>query len=362
MLSTPKESVRKKTLEKIEKAEIWFADQWLIGAQFVNKSVVNKMFGRTAANTGLSRFFNVTRRGSNLSGKLTEIVPRDLDDFSTDRQQFLLDRATNHIQITLDEPPTAYDLKSVICVQRANLNAAVKWCIDHRKFHLIVPVRILMTKDFWEVFYREKTHRYYATWPFCLTNWPSELRRLILSGVDFDLNNAIGQFVLESVGSEISKYPEAGEYLTEPKKARAKLCALLNVDGEQAKKVLHATVNGCGTSETMIKRGKSALTQIINESQALKYIECFSPLIKQLKQIRKAIAPDRKSFMRAYFAWEKSKTGTFFNGTGLVMHDGIDGCSISTIIPAQFSDDIKQSASRGVWDEESVFERLVTLM
>ena len=361
MLSAPKESVRKKTQEKIQKAECWFADQWLIGAKFVNKSVVNKMFGRTAANAGLSRFFNVTRRGSNLSGKLTEIVPRDLDDFSTDRQQFLLDRATHHVEVTLDEKPESFDLQSVICIQRENRDAAIKWCIDHRKFHYIVPVRILMTKQFWDVFYKEKTSRYYATWPFCLTNWPSELRKLLLSGVDYDLNNAIGQFVLESMGPSISKYPDAKEYLTEPKKTRSKLMAVLNVESDQAKKVLHATVNGCGTSQTMIKRGKSALAQIINESQAIKYVDFFAPLIKQLKQIRNHIAPDRKSFMRAYFAWEKSRTGTFFNGTGLIMHDGIDGCSVSTIIPAQFAGEIKQSAIRGVWDEESVFERLVIL-
>ena len=361
MLSAPKESIRKKTQEKIQEAECWFADQWLIGAQYVNKSIANKKFGRTAANAGLSRFFNVMRRGSNLSGKLTEIVPRDLDDFSTDRQQFLLNRATHHVQITLDEKPESFDLTSVICIQKQNLNAAVKWCIDQRKFHLIVPVRILMTQQFWEVFYKEKTNRYYAIWPFCLTNWPSELRRLILSGVDYDLNNAIGQFVLESMGPEITKYPDAHEYLTEPKRTRSKLEAVLNIDADQAKKVLHATVNGCGTSPTMIRRGKSALSQIINESQAVKYVDFFAPLIKQLKRIRNHIAPDRKSFMRAYFAWEKSKTGTFFNGTGLIMHDGIDGCSISTIIPAQFTDVIKQSAIRGVWDEDSVFERLVIL-
>ena len=269
---TTKAPVRKKTLERVEQADDYFAAQWLMGAQFVNKSFVNKSFGRTAADIGLNRYFNVMRRGSNLSGKLTEVKPRDLDDFPTDRQQLLLAKATGSIQVNLDDPPTEYDTSSLICIEKGNLETAINWCITNRKYFLIQPVRVLMSQRFWEVYYKEKTNRYYAVWPYCLTNWPSELRRIMLSGVDFDLNNAIGQFVLERMGENISKYPDAQEYLTEPKRTRAKLIGILNVDGDQAKKVLHATVNGCGTSETMIRRGKSALTKIINKSKALKKI------------------------------------------------------------------------------------------
>lgn len=366
MLELKKTPKRAKTRARLEEADSYFAQKWLMGTTFISKTEANLQFGRVAANQALSRYFVLTRRGSNVTKKLTEIQPREIDDLPEERQSYLLQLATEKnvnldIKISIPEPPTEYDCKSVICVIKENGDKAVQWCIDNKKFHLIRPVRILMQHRMWEVFYVEKSNRFYATWPFCLTNWPSELRKMILNGVDFDLTNAIGQFILEKAGTNIIKYPAAKHYLEEPSSIRQQLMKKLRIDEKQAKKVLHATLNGANIAANSIKLGKSALLTIIDEVTAIKYVNTFGPLINQLKVLRKNIAPNNKQFMRSYFEWEQQKTGTFFSGTGLIMHDGIDGCSLSTVIPAQFSSDIKISATRGVWDEESVVDRLVQM-
>lgn len=352
---------RKKTLEQLEKAEDYFAELWLIGAKFVNKSLVNTTFGRRAADVALNRYFNVVRRGSNVSGKMTEIVARNMEDLPNDRQEFLLKVALTETPPDISSPPTDPDLASKICIQVERCQEVVDWCVETHRFQFIRPVQILMRQEFWDVFYKEKTDRFFAVWPFCLTNWPTELRKKVLRGVDYDLNNAIGQFVVERSGVKLDKYSEAKEYLLNPKKARGKLEAILGIDTDQAKKVLHATMNGCAVTKSAISNNRSALVTIISKDQALKYIEFCSKLIRQLGQLRKAIAPDRKAFMREYFAWEKTRTGLFFNGTGLLMHDGADGCAQSTIIPAHMEQMVKQSDVRGTWMYNASDETLIKM-
>lgn len=351
---------------RLVEADDFFAQQWLMDISFINKSEINKKFGRGQANIALARYFNVQSRGSNVSGKLTAIQAKDIDDLPEARQDLLLNNAINqNIEIAflaaVPPIPEKFDKKSVICIQKENLAKAIDWCVDHRKFQYIKQVRVLMSARFWEVYYVEKTNRFFAIWPFCLTNWPSPLRKLILSGVDYDLTNSIGQFILEKVGSNISNFKEAQEYLNDPTSARCKLIEALDITTIQAKKVLHATTNGAGVTLASINSGKSSLLQIVTPMQATLFADIFKDLIKQLKQLRNLIAPNNKEFMRAYFEWEQQKTGTFFSGTGLIMHDGIDGCSLSTVIPAEYSTDIKISETRSVWDETSVIDRLITM-
>ena len=366
MLSLQKPPKRAKTIARLAEADEYFAQQWLMGTNFINKTHVNKKFGREQANQAMARYFVTMARGSNISGKMTEVQPREIDDLPEDRQTNLLKIATeNKIEVELNavlpDPPEKFDLKSVICTNRENVQAAVQWCIDNKKFHLIRPVRILLQHRIWEVYYVEKSHRYYAMWPFCLTNWPSALRRLILIGVDYDLTNSIGQFILEKVGADVSKFPEAMDYLNNPNSTRDQLVEKLGITQKQAKKILHATVNGASITMNSLERGTSALLDIADLECMKKYVCIFKDLTTQLKNLRKKIAPNNKLFMRSYFEWEQQKTGTFFSGTGLIMHDGIDGCSLSTVIPAQFSTEIKMSGTRGVWDEDSVVDRLVQM-
>jgi len=366
MLNLRKPPKRAKSIERLREADEYFAKLWLLGANYVNKTVVNKKFGRNQTNQALARYFVLEHRGSNVSKKLTELRARDIDDLPEDRQTYLLTTAVkSNVQVELNEviedPPENFDEKSVICVAKEKLDEAVRWCIDNRKFQFIKPVRILLSRQIWTVYYKEKSDRFFAIWPFCLTNWPGALRKIILQGVDFDITNSIGQFILEKVGEKIDKFPVAKDYLNDSKKTRALLIAKLKIDGVQAKKVLHATTNGCSISQSSILNGKSALLDIVSQAQALEYVTLFSDLVNQLKKTRKIISPNNKEFMRQYFEWEKQKTGTFFNGTGLIMHDGIDGCSLSTIIPPEFSNEIKMSESRSVWDESSVVDRLITM-
>ncbi len=366
MLSLRKEPKRAKSKAKLAEAEEYFSQQWLLGTSFINKTLLNKRFGRTATNHALAKYFVNEARGSNVTRKLTEVRARDIDELPEERQAKLLASAIEqNIEVALsdviDEPPTEYDNKSIICVQKHKLDEAVQWCVDNRKIQLIKPVRILMSRQYWEVYYKKKTNRFFAIWPFCLTNWPSKLRRIILSGVDYDLNNAIGLFIQEKLGEKLQNYPEAHLYLNNPNIKRNELVIKLGIDSTQAKKVLHATVNGAAITASAIKSQNSSLLQIISESQALEYVEVFKDLVAQLKQVRKQIASNNKEFMGKYFEWEEQKTGTFFNGTGLIMHDGIDGCSLSTVVPVQGNSEVKMSESRGVWDEESVVDRLITL-
>lgn len=355
-----------KSIERLRLADEYFANLWLLGANYVSKTYVNQQFGRNQANQALARYFMLESRGSNVSRKLTEIRPRCIDDLPEDRQTQLLTLAVEaNIQVELntviEDPPKEYDERSTICVAKEKLDEAVKWCIDNRKFQYIKPVRILLSYRIWTVYYKEKSDRYFAIWPFCLTNWPGALRKIVLQGVDFDITNSIGQFILEKVGNKIDKFPVAKDYLNDSKKTRNQLIAKLKIDSVQAKKVLHATTNGCSISQNCIIKGKSALLDIVSQAQALEYVTIFSDLVNQLKKVRRIISPNNKEFMRQYFEWEKQKTGTFFNGTGLIMHDGVDGCSVGTIIPPEFANEIKMSESRSVWDESSVVDRLITI-
>ena len=366
MLSLRKAPTRAKSILKLAAAEEYFSQQWLIGTSFVNKTVLNKRFGREATNHAMAMYFITEARGSNISKKLTEIRAREIEELPEQRQAKLLNSAIEQkidvaIADVVPDPPTEFDKKSVICIRKENKDSAVQWCVDNNKIQLIKPVRILMSRLCWDVFYKKKTNRYFAIWPFCLTNWPSELRKIILSGVDYDLNNAIGQFIQECVGAKLAEYPEAEQYLNNPNIKRKDLVDSLGITSVQAKKVLHATVNGASIAANSIKSGNSSLLQIMNAEQTLTYIEVFKDLVLQLKHVRKIIAPNAKEFMRKYFEWEEQKTGTFFNGTGLIMHDGVDGCSLSTVIPTQYCSDVKMSESRGVWDETSVVNRLITL-
>lgn len=367
MLSLAKMPKKKASVARLLEADEYFSQQWLLGSSFINKSFVNKQFGRNQANIALTRYFNVSQRGSNVSGKLTSVQARSMEDLPDDRQEFLMQSAltkelTKDITEIIGEPPEESDTSSVICIRRENRQRAIDWCVEHKKFHLITPVRILMTRLLWTVHYAEKSNRYYAKWPFCLTNWPGALRRIILSGVDFDLTNSIGQFVLEKIGADMENYPAAKFYLENPDKVRETLVGTLGIDTKQAKKVLHATVNGAAITPSSIVGKNSALVDIITQEQALRYVETFKDLVSQLKTLRKKIAPTNKAFIGEYFIWEKQKTGTLFSGTGLIMHDGIDGCSLSTVIPPEYTNTIKASETRGVWDEdnsETVIDRLV---
>ena len=366
MLSLQRAPKRAKSIAKLAEAEEYFSQQWLIGTSFINKTVLNKKFGRQATNHALAKYFVNEARGSNVSRKLTEVRARDIDELPEERQARLLDSAVKqNIEVAISDviadPPADFDSKSIICIRKENLNEAVQWCVDNRKIQLIKPVRILMSRLCWTVYYKKKTNRFFAIWPFCLTNWPSALRRIILSGVDFDLNNAIGQFIQESVGAKLAEFPEVVEYLENPNVKRTQLVEKIGINSTQAKKVLHATVNGASITNSSILNQKSSLLQIMTVDQALVFIDAFDDLIQQLKCVRKLIAPNAKGFMRAYFAWEEQKTGTFFNGTGLLMHDGIDGCSVSTVISSQASTEIKMSEARGVWDEDSVLEKLIVM-
>lgn len=366
MLSLRKAPTRTKSIARLAEAEEYFSHQWLVGTSFINKTVLNKKFGRTATNHALAKYFILEHRGSNVSRKLTEVRAREIDDLPEDRQSKLLAQAIDQnievaIKEVVPEPPTEYDKDSIICIRKENLDEALDWCIEHKKIQLIKPVRILMSRRLWQVFYREKTHRYFAFWPFCLTNWPSALRKIILSGVDYDLNNSIGLFIQEKHGENMSKYPETKQYLENPAIKRQELVDKLGVSSVQAKKLLHATVNGAAITASAIKKAKSSLLEIVSIDQALDFIDKFKALVDELKHVRKYIAPTTAEFMQQYFAWEQQKTGSFFQGTGLIMHDGVDGCSLSTVIPAQALIDIKMGEARGVWDEESVVDRLITM-
>ena len=366
MLSLQKLPTRAKSVARLAEADHYCAQLWLLGANFVNKTIINKKFGRNQANMALARYFVTENRGSNVSKKLTEIRPKDLDDLPEDRQTALLKSAVEQnievaINDVIEDPPEDYDRVSIICTIKENAQRAVDWCVENRKFQYIKPVRILMARQFWKVYYREKSFRFYAIWPFCLTNWPSALRKIILSGVDYDLINSIGQFILEKAGSEIDKYPLAKSYLLNSKETRNNLVEVLGITETQAKKVLHATTNGASITQGSIVNGKSALLEIVNQAQALEYVVKFCDLVEQLKNVRKIIAKNNKEFMNLYFVWEQQKTGTIFSGTGLIMHDGIDGCSISTVIPPELSDEIKMSESRSVWDTKPIIDTLITM-
>jgi hypothetical protein len=344
---------KQESIRRLLEAEKYVKNLWLEGHRFVNKSVINKMFGRQQANIALNRYFSVMRRGNNVSKKLTEIAPKDLDDLPQDRQDFILNESLTTEVLSLEPIPTEYDKTSIVCIQKENAQKAIDWCVETRKFQYIKAVRTLMTRRYWTIYYKEKTDRYFAIWPFCMTNWPGELRKLILSGSDIDLNNAIGQFIKDTLGDELDKFEEAKYYLDNPKTIRDKIVNDLGISQTQAKKILHATLNGCCTTERSIINGKSALASIVERDQALAYIETFKVLIKQLKHVRKKIAPNNKQFIRAYFMWEKEKTQEYFTGTGLIMHDGVDGCSLNTIVPINHDRLVKISDSRGVWQEEA---------
>lgn len=366
MLSLKKPPKRAAAKARLVEAEEYFANQWLMNATFVNKTYVNKQFGRGQANLAMAKYFLLENRGSNISGKLTEIRPRDIDTLPEDRQTYLL---TNAIQQKVDveignilpDPPTDYDHKSLICVIKENLQQALDWCVQRKKFQYIKPVRIIMSKRFWHIYYREKSNRYYAMWPFCLTTWPSSLRKLILSGVDIDLENAIGQFIAEKLGPDLDNYPAAKFYLDNPKVIRNQLKEALGVSDKQAKQTLHATLNGASSLPSAIVRKSSSLLQFMTEEQALIYVSKYKTLISELSHIRKKIAPNNKLFMKAYREWEQQKVGTLFNGTGLIMHDGVDGVAMSTLIPTQMMKSVQISEARSCWDEEPIADLLITM-
>lgn len=342
--------------KKLVEADDFMCNQWLSGISFVNKSKLNDSFGRNVANIALNRYFHVLSRGSNLSGKITSVAPKDIEDLPSSRKEFIFTKAKNidekiSIEDELPSPPENYDQKSVICINKQNRQKAIDWCFENNKLHLIRPVKVLTSARIWEVYYVEKTSRFYATWPYCLTNWPSELRNILLNGVNYDLTNAIGQFILEQLGDKLQAFPDAKAYLENPKKTRDDLIYALDLSPVQAKKLLHATVNGARVSEISILNDKSSLLEIVEKNTALEYVKLFNNLVSQLKHIRKMIASSNKLFIRKYFEWEKQKTGLFFSGSGLIMHDGIDGCSLTTIIPPEYSNLVKISQTKGVWDE-----------
>jgi hypothetical protein len=219
-------------------------------------------------------------------------------------------------------------------VNQNNLENAIRWCIDNNQISLIHIVKVLLYQKRWEVFYEEKSFRYYSKWPFCLTNIPSGLRRLLLEGTDYDLTNAIGQFVMESTKNNgLDDFPLAKEYLMFPKKTRLDLISVLGVSNIQAKKILHASLNGACRIPSSISNGVSSLTSIVDIPTSLMFVEHFKDLLKELSKLRRKIATNNKDFMMKYFEWEKKQIQQIFGGTGLIMHDGIDGCCSLTSIP-----------------------------
>src|SRR5574343_627857 len=160
MLSLKKPPKRAAAKARLVEAEEYFANQWLMNATFVNKTYVNKQFGRGQANLAMAKYFLLENRGSNISGKLTEIRPRDIDTLPEDRQTYLLTNAIHQkvdveIGNILPDPPADYDHKSLICVIKENLQQALDWCVQRKKFQYIKPVRIIMSKRFWHIDYRE---------------------------------------------------------------------------------------------------------------------------------------------------------------------------------------------------------------
>lgn len=355
-----------KSKQALIEADQFFLEHWLIGDEFVNKTFANKKFGRNQANIALTRYFNIEQRGCNLTKKITKIKPKNFDDLSSEIQEKILVCAKfQDIEKDLDrifaKKPIEYDLESVIKINVDNYQKAIDWCVDHEKIHLIKPVRIIMSLEKWNVFYNLKTDRFYSFWPFCLTNWPKELRKLILSGIDLDIINSIGQFIFIKTHTKLDKFPLVKRYLEFPNDVRDELSKEMNISLIQAKKVLHATVNGAMVNKGAISIGKSALLDLVNMEQALFYIKHYKKFISQLRSVRNLIAPSNKEFMRSYFNWERSKTGSFFNGTGLIMHDGIDGCSLETEVPGNLKDGVMISGARGMWSKEKLIDQLVEI-
>ena len=57
MLSLQRAPKRAKSIAKLAEAEEYFSQQWLIGTSFINKTVLNKKFGRQATNHALAKYF-----------------------------------------------------------------------------------------------------------------------------------------------------------------------------------------------------------------------------------------------------------------------------------------------------------------
>ena len=75
--------------KKLVEADDFMCNQWWAGISFVNKSKLNDSFGRNVANIALNRYFHVLSRGSNLSGKITSVAPKDIEDLPSSRKEFI---------------------------------------------------------------------------------------------------------------------------------------------------------------------------------------------------------------------------------------------------------------------------------
>ena len=85
--------VHQQSKDKLAAAEAFFAEQWLVGASYVNKTDANKAFGRIPANVAMNKFFLTVKRGNNLSGKITQVLPKDIDTLPEPRRQKLIQDA-----------------------------------------------------------------------------------------------------------------------------------------------------------------------------------------------------------------------------------------------------------------------------
>ncbi len=355
--------VHEASKKKLSEAEAFFSQQWLTGTTYIDKTLVNKKFGRNQANLALNQFFVPIKRGTNISRKITQVIPKELDMMPEQRVKKLMQEAVTpntkikNLKDFLKPKPTKFDHRSVICVKRSALQQAIGWCIHNKKYHLIKNVRILLSQDMWEVFYVEKSYRFFAVWPFCLSNWPVALRNMILHGTSYDFTNAIGRFTLEKfleLEEGVKKQHTldlAVDFLKNAQKRRDEMAAESGILEEHIKRAFHGFLNGASTNPSAVKMGKSALLDVLTAEEIFKILDLYSDLIKQLKMVRKIVIDghEYESFIKEYFKWEQTQTSSMFAGSGLIMHDGIDGCSIETKIPEDYVDKIKTVFENGFW-------------
>ena len=332
----------KELLAEKEVARLYLSYHSHDGKIFIKKTDLNRKYGHSIATRVVSKYFILENRGNNLSGKINCYYTRNFAEMPEDRRFYIKQLAFDDSFATkiLEKKPEEYNQKSVIQINKTNRNKAINWCIENNKLQYIEAVKLITSKAKWEIFYTEKSHRYFAVWPVYFSQMPSKIREMLVVGDSVDLENAIGQFIISELGDKLEKYQLVKGYLEDPKGFRKDIASSYEIEEHKIKRILHALLLGARVNIAMVSKGQGAINKINhNAAQNVALLNGLTEFIAQLKAVKKIIAKTNKMFSIKYFEWEQiaimqvfkslqSTSKTSFLPQALIMHDGIEGINL----------------------------------
>ena len=303
----------------------------------IKKSALNERFGDRQATLALAQFFALDRVGDSLRHQVSTYRPKQTIDLNDRARRMVESKIKAPVGSTLRPLPNELTKKSTVNVDTSMVREAVEACVRNNWLGLIDQVKLLGSRDEWEVRYVLRSERWFAVWPVSLSQFPNEIRSMLIKGRTFDLEAAIGQFLAAKTlrPKFQEEFKEARKYLGDPRGYRSELSRSLGLPEDVVKNGLHSITLGANTHRNHVINGRSCLTDTMTVDDALEFSKATRKLQLDLKRMMHRVAPDSSEFAKKYFRWESEVIDALTSESGIGdhfhIHDGLEGLSAADL-------------------------------